>query len=330
VAERAAKPRVTAADIAQAVGVSRATVGFVLNNTPGQTISAATRQRVLAEATRRGYRPNRAAQALARGRGGIALFVLPEWPADFGFGMHSYLDEAAQVLGEAGYSLVPYTRYPTDRARPLWETLAPDVVVGLFPFSDDEVAELRANGVTAIYPLSGPPPEDDPVVTSGTVLGVEYLAGLGHRRLAFAAPADQRLALIARPRALAAQRTAARLGLPLDVREISYRDGSAQDAARAWRAAGVTGVAAYSDETAAILVGGALRAGLSVPGDLAVIGHDDSPLSAMFVPSLSSVRVDYAGMGRQVARQVVHLARGATPPAADAALTASVVARESA
>ena len=44
--------RVTAADVARSLGISRATVGFVLNNTQGQTISAATRERVLAEAER--------------------------------------------------------------------------------------------------------------------------------------------------------------------------------------------------------------------------------------------------------------------------------------
>src|SRR6187399_2916197 len=57
------KKRVTAADIARSLGISRATVGFVLNETPGQTISAATRDRVLAEAKRLGYRPNNAARA---------------------------------------------------------------------------------------------------------------------------------------------------------------------------------------------------------------------------------------------------------------------------
>lgn len=59
--------RATAADIARAVGVSRATVGYVLNDTPGQTISQATRERVLESARRLGYRPRAAAQALASG-----------------------------------------------------------------------------------------------------------------------------------------------------------------------------------------------------------------------------------------------------------------------
>jgi len=47
--------RVTAADVARSLGLSRATVGFVLNDTPGQSISEATRERVIAEARRLGY-----------------------------------------------------------------------------------------------------------------------------------------------------------------------------------------------------------------------------------------------------------------------------------
>ncbi|TVZ02203.1 LacI family transcriptional regulator [Trebonia kvetii] len=324
------RPRITAADIARAAGVSRATVGFVLNNTPGQTISEATRERVLQEAARRGYRPNSAAQALASGRSRIVLFVLPDWPADYA--MHLYLGEAAHVLGMAGYSLITYTRYPSDQARPLWETLDPEVVVGMFPFSDEEMAALRASGIAKVYPGPGqPPPDEQPLVTAGTRMQVQYLAGLGHRKLAFASPSDPRLTVIAGPRLRAAQRTASSLGIAcLDARELDSRDESARKAALAWHAAGVTGVIAYNDETAAVFAGGALRAGLSVPGDLAVVGHDDSPISAAFVPGLSSVRVDYAGMGRYVAWQAVHLADGRPLPGMSPGVTATVVARESA
>src|SRR5690625_354370 len=84
--------RVTAADVARALGLSRATVGFVLNNTPGQTIPEQTRRRVLAEAERLGYRPHTAARALASGRSHIVLVVLPDWPIDYSLRRH--LEEA--------------------------------------------------------------------------------------------------------------------------------------------------------------------------------------------------------------------------------------------
>ena len=46
-------------------------------------------------------------------------------------------------------------------------------------------------------------------------------------------------------------------------------------------------------------------AGLAVPGDVSVIGFDDSPLAALAAPALTSVRVDYAEFGEAAARALL-------------------------
>lgn len=61
-----ARRRVTMRDVAAASGVSPATVGFVLNNTPTQTISPATRERVEAAAKELGYVPDASPGRCAR------------------------------------------------------------------------------------------------------------------------------------------------------------------------------------------------------------------------------------------------------------------------
>ncbi|MEU4160872.1 LacI family DNA-binding transcriptional regulator [Actinoplanes sp. NPDC026670] len=319
--------RVTASDIAQAVGVSRATVGFVLNNTPGQKISDGTRERVMAAAARLGYRPHRAAQTLARGNSRIVLFVMPDWPLEHN--MRRYLDEAAHVLDEAGYSMIAYTRHPGDRSRPLWESLDADVAVGFPAFDADTVASLRAAGVTNIYPdPSGSAPL--PGITAGTKLQVEHLFEIGHRRLAFAAVPDPRLAALNEQRLTAARQAAEQLGLgEVGACTVDHRDGSAVAAVEAWHDAGVTGVVAYNDDVAAAVAGAALRAGLAIPGDISIVGHDDSPLAALFVPALTSVRMNSAGLGRFVAQQALHLAEGRPAPQAVADVRVNLVARES-
>src|SRR5690606_20782706 len=142
--------RVTAADVARSLGLSRATVGFVLNDTPGQTISEATRERVLAEAARLGYRPHSAARALASGRSHIVLLLLPDWPMDHA--MRAHLDEASLVLDQAGYSLVTTTPHPGGQAVPLWESLDPDVVVSLAPVPDAQFAGIAATRARTIIP----------------------------------------------------------------------------------------------------------------------------------------------------------------------------------
>ncbi|MDP9795028.1 DNA-binding LacI/PurR family transcriptional regulator [Catenuloplanes nepalensis] len=66
-------PRVTLKDVARASGVSAATVSFVLNATPGQTIPAETRARVRQAATALGYVPHGIARALREGASRIVL-----------------------------------------------------------------------------------------------------------------------------------------------------------------------------------------------------------------------------------------------------------------
>ncbi|MEQ0558306.1 LacI family DNA-binding transcriptional regulator [Amycolatopsis sp. NEAU-NG30] len=322
--------RVTAADVARSLGLSRATVGFVLNGTSGQRISEATKERVLAEAARLGYRPHTAAQALRRGSSKLVLLVVPDWPVEFSVG--KCVEEASHALEEAGYSLVTQTRHPAGTARPLWELLDPEVVVGFTPFTPDELTAMRGCGVTRIIPgsMAGSAPPDPLGLQDGPRLQVEHLRGRGHTRLGFAATADPRLAGLVESRLRLAQETAAAAGLPpLVVRHVDDHADAAGEAVHGWLDANVTGVVAYNDESAARVVRAAVRAGHRVPADLAVIGHDDNPYTALFVPSISSIRIDYAGLGRHLAALALREATGRPLPAGEADAAATVVARES-
>jgi DNA-binding LacI/PurR family transcriptional regulator len=293
--------RVTAVDIARAAGVSRATVGFVLNDTRGQTISDSTRRRVLDAALRLGYRPSSAARTLARGRSHTVLLVLPEWPMDHS--LRSFVDELSAALGGAGYSLVAWTPEPTGRARPLWEALDADLVLGLAPFPDEQLAALRAAGVTRIFPPNFA--EDRFSSTRGSAgagLQAEHLIELGHRRLAYAGPADRRRTTLGRARLDVLRAAVARHGLPEpETALVAHGDGSAERAVRHWRELGCTGVVAYNDDVAALVVSAGVRAGVAVPGELSVVGHDDTPLAAVFLPGLTSVRLDSPAYARLMA-----------------------------
>ncbi|MBB5782555.1 LacI family DNA-binding transcriptional regulator [Nonomuraea jabiensis] len=321
--------RVTASDIARSLGISRATVGFVINDTPGQTISEATRRKVLAEAARLGYRPHAAARALARGSNRIVLFVLPDWPVEHS--LRRYLEEATLVLDRAGYSLVTWTRHASGRSRPLWETLDPDLVVPVIPLPRDDLDVLRREAGARLL-LGGDEPaelHEVPSLRAGPPLQVEHLHERGHARLAVALTGDPRLELLAGLRASLARARAAELGLEIaDLRTVSDEDGSAADAVRDWLDAGVTGVVAYNDDIAAAVVGAAVRAGIALPGRLAVVGHDDSPLARLLVPALSSVRVDVAGLGRYAAHRALHALGVEDTPPAKPGVRASVVHRE--
>lgn len=321
--------RVTAADVARSLGLSRATVGFVLNDTPGQTIPASTRERVLAEAKRLGYRTNTAAQALASGRSRIILLVLPDWPLDYS--MRSHLDEASLALDQAGYSLVTMTPHPGGHARPLWETLRPDVVIGMTAFEAARLDEIRSSGVQHVIP---PTPvgeagsSGDLGFTEGPRLQVEHLLARGRTRLALATSPDPRIAdLVAERRNLASTTLRDRAGIGF-VAESEVTESNAEALVADWVSAGVDGIVAYNDDIAALLLRAALRAGVRIPDELAIVGHDDTPLARLLTPGLSSVRIDTAGLGRYLADLALSAATGSAPPSAGPETEARLVVRE--
>jgi DNA-binding LacI/PurR family transcriptional regulator len=174
--------------------------------------------------------------------------------------------------------------------------------MGLLPSSESDVASMRASGITSIIP----DPEADtaawqtgPSIVAGPELQVKHLANLGRSGIGFAAPGDSRLTSIVEARLAVVRETVAKLGLgEVDHRLINVHDASSQSAVHEWSSNGITGVVAYNDEIAAAVVGAALREGLSVPDELAVIGHDDNPWAELFVPSLSSIRMDIEGLPR--------------------------------
>ncbi|MFJ9634805.1 LacI family DNA-binding transcriptional regulator [Streptomyces sp. NPDC101175] len=323
--------RATAVDVAREAGVSRATVGFVLNRTAGQTISESTRDRVLDAARRLGYRPNSAAVALRSGRSRLVLLVLPDWPMVTA--LRGYVEAAEAALEERGYCLVTHTRPAGGPGRPLWESLNPELVYGITPFGTDDIASMRRCGVLEIFPDPEDPESVDLslAVSTGPRLQVEHLYERGCRTLAYVAHSAARPPFLVDARYRAAQERARTLGLPpLELVRVDHRDASADRAVRAWRDAGITGVVGFDDDVAAVVVGAAVRAGIQVPGDLAVIGHDDTLPAAVFVPSLSTVRIDTEALGRAFAGMIVQRLEGASRTPLDfPADSATVVARES-
>lgn len=322
-----AAKRVTAADVARSLGLSRATVGFVLNETPGQKISEATRERVIAEAKRLGYRANNAARALASGRSRIVLLVMPDWPLDHS--LRTNLDEASLALDEAGYSLVTMTPHAGGKAQPLWEALSPDVVIGLTPFTREQIARFRGAGVEHIVPEG--PLEDGTAIdelSDGPVAQVRHLAERGRARIAYAGAADPRLADLSSLRGRAAADEVERISGASLVATTEVDGSNAAHRLTAILDAGADGVVAYNDDVAAWLLGAALRAGIDVPGRLAIVGHDDTPIATQLVPALSTVRVDIAGLGRYLAEMALTAAAGAPVPTRLPRATTEIIARE--
>jgi DNA-binding LacI/PurR family transcriptional regulator len=317
--------RVTSADVARAAGVSRATVSYVLNDSPHQSISAATRDRVLDAATRLGYAPSAAARLLRTGKSDVVLCLVPDWP--IGHEVGALLADLSAELGRAGLTFVAHPRSRADRPiGELWKAITPAAVLAFIEVTHDEIAAMRAAGVALVLVLTG-----DTRVPQRRVghLQAEFLATAGHTRLGYADSDDPRVRIFAEPRLDGVRDGCTALGLdaPL-VRTVALEP--AVTAVRQWRAAGVTGICAYNDEVALAVLAGARRAGVAVPGGLAVIGVDDIPAARLAEPPLTTVATDQRVVAAHLAQALLAAIRGGHDPVPDLGGTVRVVARGSA
>ncbi len=312
--------RPTSADVAREAGLSRATVSYVLNDTPHQKIPDGTRRRVLDAATRLGYAPSAAARALRSGRSDVVLCLLPDWPMG---------PEVGAMLGNLSSSLaghgMTFVAHPTARAdRPvsdIWKSITPAAVLAFEELSDHEVVAMHAAGVAVVVALLGRSRQrrrelEMPQQRIGR-LQAEHLASGGHARLGYAYPDDERLQIFAQPRLDGVRVACAELGLDLPlVHTVPLNADDAAVAVQLWRAAsvGVTAVCAYNDEVALAVLAGLRLLGLDAPGDLAVIGVDDIPVARLAAPPLTTVTTDQAAVARHLAASIIAVIAGRPEP----------------
>ncbi|MBL7261672.1 LacI family DNA-binding transcriptional regulator [Paractinoplanes lichenicola] len=323
--------RVTSADVARLAGVSRATVSYVLNDTPRQTISAGTRTRVLDAAARLGYSPSAAARTLRTGRSDVVLCLLPDWP--IGPEVGSMLGRLSSALTRHGLTLVVHPGNREERPMTeLWKAITPAAVIAYTEFSEADITAMRSAGVAIVEAVSRR--KGRSLAVPQELVGrrqAEHLTQAGHTRLGFAYPDDERVRFFAEPRLAGVRAACAGLRLPTPVGlTVPLDPAAAAEAVRRWRATGVTAVCAYNDEVALAVLAGVRGEGLTVPDDLAVIGVDDIPPARLADPPLTTVTTDQTVVGAHLAATVVAAISGRAAPDLPAADIVRVVRRVSA
>ncbi len=322
--------RATSADVAKLAGVSRATVSYVLNDTPHQTISPATRARVREAAAGLGYAPSAAARALRTGRSDVVLCLLPDWP--IGNEVGTLLGNLSTEFARSGLTFVAHPGSRVDRPiTDLWKAITPAAVLAFADFSAAEIEAMRGAGVALVVGLlgRGPSPRRELDVPQQHVgrLQAAHLTAAGHTALGYAYPDDDRVRIFSEPRLEGAKQACPG---DLAVRVVPLEPDAAAKAVEAWRAEGVTAVCAYNDEVAMAVLAGMRRLGLHAPADLAVIGVDDIPAARLAVPALTTVATDQAAVAAHLAATVLAAINGRPVPPAQLTEIVSVVHRESA
>lgn len=306
--------RPTSADVAALSGVSRATVSYVLNADPRQSISESTRRRVLWAAGELGYVPSAAASSLRRGHSRIVVIALD--PLFSGHISDLIVDGVTSSLLAHGYVGLRHSDTDPWSVVEVAQQVDPVGVISLTFLTPAIRERLVAVGVRRILDIETPEglqgPPDRPWELPIGQLQVDNLASRGFDRIVYALPAASPRLPIAEARLLGARIECSTLGLdqpivislPLERREIAATLQSID------RLPGRTGLCAYDDQIAIGVLGAMHDLGWQAPRDLAVIGCDDLPVSSLVVPSLTTVAAEAGRVGELAVGQFVALQDG--------------------
>jgi DNA-binding LacI/PurR family transcriptional regulator len=323
--------RATLADIADRAGVATSTVSRILLDERTLNIRPETRQRVLDVARELAYRPNTRARSLQARRSFSVGLVVPEIdnPAFTGI-----IQGAQRVALERGYSLLIAYADKDFPDQDLYARLVEDnQVEGLLVTTLQSAPMFDPVRWTIPYVLvNRERGGDDPKVMvdyqAGTRDAVLYLAGLGHRRIAYiSGPLAH---YTGRTRLAGFKAGLAQAGLRFDsalVVECDYGRAQAESAtAHLLHAAGAgaggskpTAICAANVAVAAGILAQLGRAGVLVPQQMSVLALLDTFVADMLTPPVTAVSYPFIDLGRAAASHLLDtIERGPQPPVARA------------
>ena len=321
-------PEATMKDIAIIAGVSQSTVSRVISGAPPSVrINKGTRDRVIKVAQKLGFRPNPVARALRGARTMLLGVIVGDITDPFFPGVVAAVSAAAR---DRGYNVV--LGHAHGRAREavalqaVLETRRCDAIILLGDMGDHSrvLRELGESRVPSVSLARGS--RRDVGMTSvdvddqfGIQAVMDYLVGLGHRRIAYIGPRANGDFPTRRNTYLQVAK-----GHGLEVHR-GYDVLTANNAA-----GGVAGfetllalrmpptaVVAATDLIAIGVLNAAYRAGVVVPDHISVTGFDDLDISGFLVPPLTTVRtpaVEMAAAAVSAAIALVDRSEGDTNP----------------
>lgn len=300
-ATTASAERVTIYDVAHRAGVSKSLVSLVLRGSP--QVSPVRREAVQRAIDELGYRPSRAAAALAGQRTNTIGVVIDDfanlWFVELLAGLREGLAGTPFHVGVADAALnahlseSPVHGYLAARVDGLVIAAEPQETDAAGVGVPTVLVGNRRRGVAGADRVAA----DE---AAGARIAVEHLVGLGHRRIAFLAGASGPAA--ERAQGYAAAMTAAGLA-PLQTPATQTDESGGHAAMRGLLAEhpDVTAVFAAND-LMALGAWQVLRStGRAVPGDVSLVGFDDIPTARTGLISLTTVDPRSADLGRAAA-----------------------------
>ena len=339
---RRSRGSVTIEDVARLAGVSAMTVSRVINKK--KNVREETRLIVLETIEQLNYSPNSAARNLAAGEATHIGLLYSNPSAAY---LSQFLVGALHGARRAGCHLVIEDCELEDgaelsNAAHRFSTAEVDGVILPPPLSESvpvltELARSATPVVTIAMGRQFPNPLNVRIDDFAAAQEMtEYLIRLGHRRIGLIKGHPDHIATIERERGYLAAMADA--GLSDEVRTtqgyFTYRSGlsAAEELLDLQRPP--TAIFASNDDMAAAAVSVAHRRGMDVPGDLSIVGFDDTAPATTLWPELTTVRQPVAAMAEAaldlLLRDLRDRRRGLAPGQSERVLEHELIIRESA
>lgn len=294
---------VTAADVADAVGVHPSTVSRVLG---GQLTGTPRAEQVLAVAAQMGYRPNLAAASLRTHNSRVLGVLVPRFTDYVLARVYEGIDDAAFA---AGYSTV--AAYSKDRDSSRLERLEAlldrrvdgFVIADARPKHDEVIDALTRRAVPFVLAVRHSRGQLSATVNDrdGGALAAAHLIATGHQHFAILRGPENASTATERTRGFLEEAERHSLHVPRSmVVPSEFDEESGYEATRLLlRRSNVTAIFATND-LAAVGAMGALREASLLPGrDVALIGYNDVPFVRHLPVSLTSIECPNYDLGRR-------------------------------
>jgi LacI family transcriptional regulator len=313
--------RVDMRAVARLAKVSIATVSRTVNHIP--TVSPKLAKRVWEVVNEHGYTPNTQARALVSGRSRLLGLIVSEITNPF---FPELIQGFEDIAVEYGYDiLIGSTNYDPDKMksciRRIIERKAEGVAVMTFGIEGPLLDQLAERNVPLVFVDMAPEGPGISVLQvdyhHGVRQGVQHLAALGHRDIAFIT-GPLRLHS-AQSRLTAFQRATRECGIQVNPERIVEGDHTMEGGERAAELllkgpALPTAIMCSNDVTAIGVLHNAHGAGLRVPDDLSVIGFDNTHITQMTIPPLTTFEMSRIDLARAAVKALrAHLEGEALP-----------------
>jgi len=289
-------------DVARLAGVSHQTVSRVLNAHPN--VSEVTRLRVQAAMAQLGYRPNSAARALVTGATQIIGVIAQNTTL---FGPASLLASFEQAAADAGFGVavasvrsLDTTSIQAASERHLNQRVAGIVVIAPVASASDAIDAIPSD--VPCVAIDGDPQRPRGLVTvdqtEGGRLATQCLLDAGHHTVwHVSGPADW-YDSAGRVAGWRTALTEARAEIPPVIAADWTPAAGYQAGQMIARMPDVTAVFAANDHLALGILKALRERDIQVPRDVSLVGFDDIPEAAYFVPPLTTVRPDFAAVAQ--------------------------------